>query len=48
MKISFLGDISLNDRYNELYLEGKNPFEGISQITKKSSLVPWVTKRTQI
>ena len=39
MKISFLGDISLNDRYNELYLEGKNPFEGISQITKKSSLV---------
>jgi len=39
MKISFLGDICFNDKYNELYLDGSKPFDNISKITKKSSLV---------
>ncbi len=30
--ISFLGDISLNDKYNELYLNGDNPFDNVKQI----------------
>jgi len=37
--ISFLGDISLNDKYNELYLNGDKPFDNIKQILFNSDLV---------
>jgi len=37
--ISFLGDISLNDKYNELYLNGDNPFDNVKQILFNSDFV---------
>ena len=37
--ISFLGDISLNDRYNKLYKEGVKPFAEVVKILSKSDLV---------
>ena len=39
MKISFLGDISLNNRYNTYYTQKLNPFENVSEILEKSDLV---------
>ena len=39
MKISFLGDISLNDNYNDLYQSKKNPFKEIKQDISFSDLV---------
>lgn len=39
MKISFLGDISLNDNYIELYKKGYNPFESVDPILKNSDFV---------
>lgn len=32
MKISFLGDISLNNRYNLLFDKNKKPFNNVSNI----------------
>ncbi len=37
--ISFLGDISLNDKYRTLYDSGVKPFEGISKILLTSDFV---------
>ncbi len=37
--ISFLGDISLNDKYIELYKNGAKPFEGVKDILFNSQLV---------
>ncbi len=39
MSIIFLGDISLNDNYIELYKRGEKPFEEISNILNNSDLV---------
>ena len=39
MKISFLGDISLNDSYNELYKKGLKPFHDISKTIKGSDYI---------
>ena len=39
MKIAFLGDISLNDNYIQLYKEGVNPFEVLEPLLQKSSFV---------
>jgi len=39
VKISFLGDISLNNKYIDLYKTGVNPFEKISQNITNSDLV---------
>jgi len=39
MKVSFLGDISLNDNYIELYKEGINPFEELEPLLNSSDLV---------
>lgn len=39
VKTSFLGDISLNGIYEELYLEGERPFKNISKIFKEDSIV---------
>jgi len=36
VKISFLGDISLNNCYNKFYENDINPFRGIEQLLKKS------------
>lgn len=36
VKISFLGDISLNNCYNKFYENNINPFRGIEQLLKKS------------
>jgi len=37
--VSFLGDISLNNEYNNLYSEGRKPFEEVFGILNKSDLV---------
>ncbi len=37
-RISFLGDISLNNRYNKLHSEGSNPFFLVSKILSRSDL----------
>lgn len=39
MKISFLGDISLNNRYNLLYDKNEKPFNNISKILSESDYV---------
>ncbi len=39
IRISFLGDISLNDSYNELYEKGEDPFREIKSLLQKSDLV---------
>jgi hypothetical protein len=39
MKVFFLGDISLNNKYNILYSEGKKPFEEVFGILNNSDLV---------
>lgn len=39
VKISFLGDISLNDEYNALYENGLNPFQDVSDTLKQSDFV---------
>jgi len=39
MKISFLGDVSLNNRYNLLYDENKKPFNNVSNILQESDHV---------
>lgn len=39
MKISFLGDISLNDNYIELYKKGVNPFETLEPVLGSSDFV---------
>ena len=39
VKISFLGDISFNDEYNNLYKKGLNPFKSISHILLKSDFI---------
>ncbi len=39
MRISFLGDISLNNRYNILYDNNKKPFSNISETISKSDYV---------
>jgi hypothetical protein len=39
MKIAFLGDISLNDNYIELYKNGINPFEDIESYLNSSDYV---------
>lgn len=39
IKISFLGDISLNDQYNDYYNNGSNPFGNISSYLKDSDFV---------
>lgn len=39
IKISFLGDISLNDDYIRLYKEGINPFASLESILKTSDFV---------
>jgi hypothetical protein len=39
MKISFLGDISLNDNYIDLYKKGINPFESLGTKLKMSDFV---------
>jgi len=39
MKISFLGDISLNDSYNQLYKNGLNPFTEVIPILQGSDFV---------
>ena len=39
MRISFFGDISLNDHYNDLYLSKKSPFKVIKKKTSSSDLV---------
>lgn len=39
MKVSFLGDISLNDAYNSLFQKGQRPFDGIKDILSTSDLV---------
>lgn len=39
MKISFLGDISLNDNYVELYKQGENPFSEVEPILTQSDYV---------
>lgn len=38
ISISFLGDISLNNSYNELYDQGINPFSNISEYLKNSNI----------
>ena len=39
MKISFIGDISLNNNYPKLYEKGQKPFSGISDLLKNSDMV---------
>jgi len=39
MRVSFLGDISLNDYYIQLYKEGANPFESLEPALNESNLV---------
>lgn len=39
MKLAFLGDISLNDDYIDLYNNGENPFEEVEPYLKKHDLV---------
>ena len=39
MKISFLGDVSLNNRYNLLYDQNKKPFNNVSNILHESDHV---------
>lgn len=39
MRISFVGDISLNNRYSILYDENKKPFNNISEILSRSDYV---------
>jgi hypothetical protein len=39
VRISFLGDISLNNRYNNLYENGKNPFSETFDELKSSDMV---------
>jgi len=39
VKISFIGDISLNDAYNDLYERGEKPFDEVGEILKQSDLV---------
>jgi len=39
MRIAFLGDISLNDKYIELYKEGVNPFIEVNKILKDCDIV---------
>ena len=39
MKISFIGDISLNNRYNLLYNQKKKPFSNISKVFLESDHV---------
>ena len=39
MKLSFLGDISLNDNYNVLYKNGVNPYETVEPILSSSDFV---------
>jgi poly-gamma-glutamate synthesis protein (capsule biosynthesis protein) len=38
-KIIFLGDISLNDKYKELYQKGEKPFDGVKDILFNSEFV---------
>ena len=37
--LSFLGDISLNNKYNNLYIKSEKPFDNIKQILFSSDLV---------
>lgn len=37
--LSFLGDISLNNKYNDLYLKSEKPFDKIKQFLNKSDLI---------
>ncbi len=37
--ITFIGDISLNDKYNELYQNGEKPFKGVRDILFSSDFV---------
>ena len=37
--ISFLGDISLNDKYNELYQNGEKPFDEVKELLFNSGFV---------
>ncbi len=39
VNISFLGDISFNNKYNELYIKKRKPFSKISKILKESDFV---------
>jgi len=39
VNISFLGDISFNDEYNELYIKGTKPFSKVSKVLKESDFV---------
>ena len=39
IKISFLGDISLNNKYNDLYRNKINPFKNVQSILKDSDFV---------
>ena len=39
VKISFLGDISLNDNYISLYNEGENPFSDLQMLLHESDYV---------
>ena len=39
ISITFLGDISLNAKYNELYEKGEKPFDEIGNVLADSDLV---------
>ena len=39
MKIAFVGDISLNDEYNNLYRIGVNPFKEIGVEIKENDYI---------
>ena len=36
LKISFLGDISFNNCYNQFYNNSTNPFQGVEKLLKQS------------
>ena len=36
LKVSFLGDISLNNCYNQFYKKGVNPFESLTDLLENS------------
>lgn len=39
MRIAFLGDISFNDHYNDLYQRGENPFDEIGAFLKQNDYI---------
>lgn len=39
VSISFLGDISLNNEYNELYIKDTKPFSKVSKVLKESDFI---------